>query len=731
MAQAQEDAATPSQSTYLRKSRQLLQQSASDNDASSYLTFVPTDDATIYSSSTDYDTLNQLIFTGQSSSSQLNALLKFDLSFINHKTSTELSRAELSLCNSLHSGGAFDPLFVNIYGVSATYFYGGGDWSESRVTWGHSPQVDESVGKAEFVKSHMDDDCIWHTFSIVDLVRSTLDSPSMNELTLRIVGEDDYASISMYASKEFEEGKLAPKLDVYFGQGDEGEEDTQQQLSTDELTRPTSETTDVSSSITTVCSFDDEVIPEWSSSDVYNAADLVSNHNKVYQCKPYPFSGWCNDYEPGVQSALPGSGGVSIPWRDAWVEKGDCIETQIETQIEVQMHLTGSKFTSSSDVYDSELCATPTYREGVSYAVKDLVLNHDAIYECNVPSWCSNRIYEPGQKTYWKMAWTLMHESLGCPEDVPEEAPHTESSNTTDVAGSTELENSTSTTLPTSSPTASPSQPLSGVQCAPPFTVGHNYKFMESVSFNHYNYACYVPDKCSEIKYAPRLGDVNVGVAWWKTEECVGSQTRHPTVLPTPAPTYPKREESAHSIAHDEFDTDAIPMNVAQILIKSKADIEESVLVRRTPDLEWEPSSIYDFDGLMKALGVMTLHRVRSGNFHLGEGMDDVQAKYGLVNLAAFLAHSMAESIKYDICDEPNWEQVMGRYPLSNACGQGVSLKVLIVFVFSLRSNTHNTFRSTGVKLSRHDMSRRRESYGMPCQDNDDYSSCYPCQLGR
>ena len=95
--------------------------------------------------------------------------------------------------------------------------------------------------------------------------------------------------------------------------------------------------------------------------------------------------------------------------------------------------------------------------------------------------------------------------------------------------------------------------------------------------------------------YAPRLGDVNVGVAWWKTDECVGTNTRHPTVLPTPRPTYPQREESVHSIAHDKFYSDAIPMNVAEILDKSKADIEQNVLVRRTPNLEWEASSIYHF----------------------------------------------------------------------------------------------------------------------------------------
>eukprot|EP00959_Pyramimonas_sp_CCMP1952_P234850 4906912-Pyramimonas_sp.AAC.1 len=43
--------------------------------------------------------------------------------------------------------------------------------------------------------------------------------------------------------------------------------------------------------------------------------------------------------------------------------------------------------------------------------------------------------------------------------------------------------------------------------------------------------------------------------------------------------------------------------------------------------------------------------------------------KYGLVNVAAFLAQSMKETIKYDACDENNWDSTTG-YPASNACGQ-------------------------------------------------------------
>jgi hypothetical protein len=44
--------------------------------------------------------------------------------------------------------------------------------------------------------------------------------------------------------------------------------------------------------------------------------------------------------------------------------------------------------------------------------------------------------------------------------------------------------------------------------------------------------------------------------------------------------------------------------------------------------------------------------------------------KYGLINIAAFLAQSMKETIQYNACDEISWDLVNGVYPVSNACGQ-------------------------------------------------------------
>ena len=42
--------------------------------------------------------------------------------------------------------------------------------------------------------------------------------------------------------------------------------------------------------------------PAWSANSKYSAGDIVNNHGKLFQCKPFPYSGWCNNapmyYEP-------------------------------------------------------------------------------------------------------------------------------------------------------------------------------------------------------------------------------------------------------------------------------------------------------------------------------------------------------------------------------------------------------------------------------------------------
>jgi len=65
----------------------------------------------------------------------------------------------------------------------------------------------------------------------------------------------------------------------------------------------------------------------------------------------------------------------------------------------------------------------------------------------------------------------------------------------------------------------------------------------------------------------------------------------------------------------------------------------------------------------------MATEGVAGKHLYLGDGSNKGHV-YGLVNLAAFLAQAMKETIQYNACDENSWDAVGGGYPLSNSCGQ-------------------------------------------------------------
>ena len=108
--------------------------------------------------------------------------------------------------------------------------------------------------------------------------------------------------------------------------------------------------------------------------------------------------------------------------------------------------------------------------------------------------------------------------------------------------------------------------------------------------------------------------------------------------------------------------------------IESKqALIEEFILVSHSSGSGETsyPSTQYTFDNLINGLHVMGVSGFGADfKFWLWEGEND-KYHYGLVNLAAFLANAMVESIEDDTCDELSWQETSGRYAISNSCGQG------------------------------------------------------------
>ncbi|KAL7428334.1 hypothetical protein ACHAXH_002848 [Discostella pseudostelligera] len=99
--------------------------------------------------------------------------------------------------------------------------------------------------------------------------------------------------------------------------------------------------------------------------------------------------------------------------------------------------------------------------------------------------------------------------------------------------------------------------------------------------------------------------------------------------------------------------------------------IDNNIFLYETPAMEWEPSSVYRFDGFFGGMQVMHSEGVAGKKLYMGGDCAHCHM-YGLINVAAFLAQAMKETIRYDACDENSWDRVGDEkmYPISNSCGQ-------------------------------------------------------------
>lgn len=119
--------------------------------------------------------------------------------------------------------------------------------------------------------------------------------------------------------------------------------------------------------------------------------------------------------------------------------------------------------------------------------------------------------------------------------------------------------------------------------------------------------------------------------------------------------------------------TDSVPPptqtsdRVQEVLAARSDALSAEVFVYKDANWKTFSSEVYTHPDFVKGLKVMYERGVAGKYFYLGDESSHV---YGLVNIAAFLAQSMKESIQYNACDENSWDLVSGRYPISNACGQ-------------------------------------------------------------
>ena len=114
-----------------------------------------------------------------------------------------------------------------------------------------------------------------------------------------------------------------------------------------------------------------------------------------------------------------------------------------------------------------------------------------------------------------------------------------------------------------------------------------------------------------------------------------------------------------------------------RLLNKTQAEIESRVLVSYNSQGNAYKSTAYTYDDFLVTLRSMSLFGAGGGNdddpivFYMGQ-TDSKGIAHGLANLAAFLAHAMVTSIKYDVCDEFNVDatDLTSKYAISNSCGQ-------------------------------------------------------------
>ncbi|WP_414448994.1 glycosyl hydrolase family 18 protein [Burkholderia sp. 22PA0099] len=190
--------------------------------------------------------------------------------------------------------------------------------------------------------------------------------------------------------------------------------------------------------------------PAYQSGSQYKAGDVVSNLGKLFQCKPFPYSGWCSmapaAYEPGKgfawsdawtsfgggaggnggsggagnpghEGSTGGSGGTGNPGHEGSTggsggtgNPGHEGSTGGSGGTGNPGHEGGTGGSGGAGNPGNEAGTHPQYKEGTRYAAGDIVSNRGALYRCKpfpYTNWCSMAAwaYEPGKGSAWAQAW--------------------------------------------------------------------------------------------------------------------------------------------------------------------------------------------------------------------------------------------------------------------------------------------------------------------------------------
>eukprot|EP00516_Mucochytrium_quahogii_P003204 CAMPEP_0203747564 /NCGR_PEP_ID=MMETSP0098-20131031/2675_1 /ASSEMBLY_ACC=CAM_ASM_000208 /TAXON_ID=96639 /ORGANISM=" , Strain NY0313808BC1" /LENGTH=538 /DNA_ID=CAMNT_0050636017 /DNA_START=131 /DNA_END=1743 /DNA_ORIENTATION=- len=285
-----------------------------------------------------------------------------------------------------------------------------------------------------------------------------------------------------------------------------------------------------------------------------------------------------------------------------------------------------------------------TYQPGTSYQVNERVSKNSINYRCVVSGWCSQAAYAIGG-TYETHAWANEGEC-------------------DDPNGQTPCDN-----IPTYQP-------------------GNTYTTGQDVVKDGTVYSCLVGGWCSLAVY--EMGGPHGTHAWVEVGPCGGSNTTPapttpaPTTPPptTPSPTTPSPTTPAPTTPPPTTPSPTTPSPTTQppggtgayalfksVLEANQARFNSELFLYQTPSNQWVESDIYRYADMFVAAKIMHEEGVAGSKLFVGDARPNGHV-YGLVNFAAFLAQSMKETIKYNVCHENNWDLVGGKYPISNACGQ-------------------------------------------------------------
>lgn len=156
-------------------------------------------------------------------------------------------------------------------------------------------------------------------------------------------------------------------------------------------------------------------------------------------------------------------------------------------------------------------------------------------------------------------------------------------------------------------------------------------------------------------------GKPGVDAAWLEFRT---TTTKRPTIAPEPTTTPP-------------------PSGIPEVdVVVDKLYEVDHTFLSLTPTDDWIPSTVYKWAEMIPAIRDMASTGVGEKKLYVGPNETN-GFKKGLVNIAAFLAQGMQETIQYNACDENNWsdskviakQTAKGKnagqiYPASAACGQ-------------------------------------------------------------